>query len=178
MAIEGVLRSLGLSEGLSWDSDGNIFGRENLTPEQNVALDVALAAYNPMDEIIAARILEAAAACDAALAPLASRFSEYETKTWEKQLAEAKAILAGDTNPTIEKYPNIGGIIAVTGESWGDFAMAVDANNQRWTAIVANVAGQRQRFVAAMKKAAAKDGATGADGRAVPLSISLPTSGE
>ena len=127
-----------------------------------------------LEQAVAAREIEAAAACQAVLDPLAARFPGHETKTWEEQKAESKAILAGDTAPTIEKYPNIGGIIAVTGETWGDFAMAVAANNQRWTAIVSNVAGQRQRFVAQIKAAAAQGGATVADVLAVPLSIALP----
>jgi hypothetical protein len=127
-----------------------------------------------LEQAVAAREIEAADACQAVLDPLAARFPGHETKTWEKQKAEAEAILAGDTDQTIEKYPTIGGIIAVTGEAWGAFAMAVDANNQRWTAVVANVAGQRQRFVAAIKAVAAKDGATVADVLAVDMTITLP----
>lgn len=148
-----------------------------LTVPDTTPVEIGQAWEVTMEQAVAAREIEAAAACQAVLDPLAARFPAHETKTWEEQKAEAKAILAGDTDPTIEKYPTIGGIIAVTGEAWGNFAMAVDANNQRWTAIVANVAGQRQRFVAEMKAAAAKDGATVADVLAVPLSIALPTSG-
>lgn len=122
--------------------------------------------------LVESRTSEAASACDAVLAPLAVRFSSWETRTWDKQLAEATAILAGDIEPTAEKYPTIGGIIAVTGETFHDFAMAVKANNEAWTGIVANVAGQRQAFVAALKAAAT--GATPADILAVPLSIELP----
>ncbi len=51
MNIAGILQSLGLSDGLSWDSDGNIYGRETLATEQNAALDAALAAYDPMAEV-------------------------------------------------------------------------------------------------------------------------------
>ena len=145
-----------------------------LTVPDGTPVEIGQAWEVTLEQAVAAREIEAAAACQAALDPLAARFPGHETKTWEKQLAEAKAILAGDTNPTIEKYPTIGGIIAVTGEAWGDFAMAVDANDQRWTAIVANVAGQRQQFVAAIKAAAARDGATVADVLAVDMTINLP----
>lgn len=129
-----------------------------------------------VEQAVAARTIEAAAAMQTALDPLAARFPEHETKTWPEQLAEAKAILdgEGDPEPTIEKYPAIGNIIAETGESWGDFAMAVKANNAAWTAITCNVAGQRQKFVKAIKSAASAPGATVADVLAVPLAITLP----
>lgn len=96
-------------------------------------------------------ILAAAAACDAVLDPMAARFGRWESATWKDQLSEANAILAGDANPTIAKYPHIGGIIAETGETWHDFAMAVQANNELWTPLVISAAGQRQRIVARIK---------------------------
>ena len=42
-----ILGSLGFQDGFYWDANGNIYGRENLTPEQNAALDAAIAAYDP-----------------------------------------------------------------------------------------------------------------------------------
>ena len=50
----------------------------------------------------------------------------------------------------------------------------MEANDETWTKIVTSVAGQRQRFVAALKAAAATEGATVADVLAVPMAITLP----
>lgn len=142
---------------IAWSGDGSannpfeIIGLENLTQEQRDLVAAAIAAYDPLPSAQSARILEAAAACDAVLDPLAARFGRWESATWKDQLAEANAILAGDTNPTIEKYPHIGGIIAETGETWHEFAMAVQANSELWTPLVISAAGQRQRIVAQIK---------------------------
>lgn len=37
---------------LSWTQDGEIFGRENLTPEQNATLDAVIAAHDPTKTIV------------------------------------------------------------------------------------------------------------------------------
>jgi len=103
-----------------------------------------------MDALKTAAIETARDNCQAALAALASRFSDLERQTWSAQLAEAEAILQ-DTSPTAEKYPVIGGIIAVTGETFAAFAMAVQANNEAWSATSANIIGQRQSLVAKIK---------------------------
>jgi hypothetical protein len=120
-------------------------------------------------EAQAAAISAAAAACDAALAPLAARFGVLERLTWERQLAEAKAVLA-DPTLTADKYPTIAGIIAVTGETVADFAAAVLKNNEDWTAVSANVVGQRQALVARIKACTEP-----ADVAAIPISITLPS---
>lgn len=124
-------------------------------------------------EAVAARTLEAASACSTVLSSLRARFASGEELTWQAQLAEARAILA---DPALQatSYPTIAGIIAVTGETAADFAAAVIKNNDDWTAVTAYVIGQRQAFVAALKTAAAAEGATVADVLAVPLSITLP----
>lgn len=116
----------------------------------------------------AARIGEAKAACDAVLATVADRFSDYERQTWNAQLAEAKALLA-DPTLTAASYPTIAGIIAVTGEGVGDFAAAVLKNDEDWTLASAHVIGQRQAAVARIK---ACD--TVAAVLAVSLDIALP----
>lgn len=123
-------------------------------------------------EAVAARTIEAAAACSAVLSSLRSRFASGEELTWQAQLAEAQAIQA---NPSLadSAYPTIAGIIAVTGETAADFAAQVIKNSTTWTIVSAYVIGQRQAFVAAIKAAAAKDGATVADVLAVPLAITL-----
>lgn len=95
-------------------------------------------------------ISAAASALDAALAPYAARFGVLERETWGAQLAEAKAIMA-DPTLTADQYPAIAGIIAVTGETAGDFAAAVIKNNEDWLRIAANAAGQRQKIVAQIK---------------------------
>ncbi len=125
-------------------------------------------------EAVAARTLEAASACSAVLSSLRSRFASGEELTWQAQLAEARAILADPALPATS-YPTISGIIAVTGETAADFAAQVIKNSTTWTIVSAYVIGQRQAFVAAIKAAAAKDGATVADVLAVPLAITLPT---
>lgn len=107
--------------------------------------------------------------CQTVLASLATRFSDLERQTWERQLAEAAAILQ-DAAPTKAKYPVIGGIIEVTGESFSDFAMAVQANNEAWSAASANVIGQRQKLVAQIKACE-----TIADVTAVETTITLPS---
>lgn len=115
-----------------------------------------------------AKITAAAAACDAALAPLAARFSEYETKTWAKQLAEAQALLA-DPLMAAASYPTIAGIVAVTGEDAAEFAAAVVKNDEDWTAVSAYCVGMRQRIVAQVKAATTLD-----EVRAVDMTITLP----
>ena len=157
----------------SQDISGLYPGCLALTVPDGTAVEIGQAWEVTVDEAVAARIIEAAAVCSAVLSSLRSRFASGEELTWQAQLAEAKAILA---DPTLAEasYPTIAGIIAVTGETAADFAMAVVKNNDDWTAVTANVIGQRQAFVAALK-AAAVDGATVADVLAVPLNISLPT---
>lgn len=115
-----------------------------------------------------AAILQARDACQTAMTQYATRFPDLERQTWERQLAEAKAIMAGDAEPTIAKYPTIGGIIAVTGESFADFAAAVVKNDEDWTAVGANLAGQRQKIVAQIKAAT-----TVAEVEAVPVVITV-----
>ncbi len=130
------------------------------------------------------RVAEAAAACDAILAPLAARFGVYERDTWPAQLAEARALLADPTlavppdpeseDPTrrIDQIPTLRTITAVTGEDMGAFAAAVVKNNDDWLRVVGYVAGQRQAFVAAVKAASTMTEVMG-----VPLNITLPTGG-
>lgn len=119
-------------------------------------------------EAQAMRITEAKAAADAALAPLAARFSDFERQTWSAQLAEAQAILA---DPTLDEsnYPTIAGIIAVTGESVADFAAAVLKNNEDWTRVSANVIGQRQALCAGVKACATLE-----EVLAFPVAVALP----
>lgn len=116
-----------------------------------------------------AAIQAAKDSCQAVLVSLATRFSDLERQTWERQLAEATAILQ-DTAPTKAKYPVIGGIIEVTGETFSDFAMAVQANNEAWSAASANIIGQRQKLVAQIKAATTVAGVA-----AVGTTIILPS---
>lgn len=128
-----------------------------------------------LEAAIAARIAEAAAACDAILAPLAARFGAYERDTWPAQLAEARALLADPALAAlpqagqVDAIPTIRTITAVTSEDLGDFAAAVVKNNDDWLRVTGYVAGQRQVFVAAVKAAGSVDGVL-----AVPLAIGLP----
>ncbi len=131
-----------------------LFGGEWITPD--------------LDALKAAAIETARDNCQAALASLASRFSDLERQTWSAQLAEAEAILQ-DTSPTAEKYPMIGGIIAVTGETFAAFAMAVQANNEAWSATSANIIGQRQSLVAKIK-----DCSKPSELRVLDLSVTVP----
>ncbi|WP_428562300.1 MAG: hypothetical protein ACP59X_21035 [Solidesulfovibrio sp. DCME] len=156
-----------------------------LTVPDGSAVEIGQAWSVSLTDAVAARVAEAAAACDAVLTPLAARFPIWETKTWDKQLAEAKALLADPTladapNPDsddpekrVDHIPTIRGITAVTREDVGQFAISVLANDETWTAIVSNVAGQRQVFVARLN-----DCTTVADVLAVPLAISLPDVGQ
>ncbi len=132
------------------------------------------------------RVAEAAAACDAILAPLAARFGVYERDTWPAQLAEARALLADpaladapdpeseDPAKRIDQIPTIRIITSVTGEDMGDFAAAVVKNNDDWLRITGYVAGQRQTFVASIKALAAQDGTRADDILSANLSIVLP----
>ena len=113
-------------------------------------------------------ILAAAAACDAVLAPLASRFSEYETKTWAKQLTEAQALLANPVLPAAS-YPTIAGITAITGEDVAEFAAAVLKNDEDWTRVTTYCVGMRQKTVAQIKACG-----TPKEVAAVDVTIRLP----
>jgi hypothetical protein len=105
------------------------------------------------------KILEAAAACNAALDPYASRFGILERETWPAQLAEAEALLADPTlaiipeNTTgwIDPIPTIRRITSITGEDIMAFAEAVRKNNEAWLPIAATAAGLRQLAVAEIK---------------------------
>lgn len=122
-----------------------------------------------LDSAKAAAIMAAAAACDAVLKPLASRVSEYETKTWQKQLAEAQDLLS-DPSLSAASYPTIAGIIAVTGEDAAAFAAAIIKNDEDWTAITAYAIGQRQRIVAQIKECGTPE-----EVAAVDVKITLPS---
>lgn len=128
-----------------------------------------------LEAAIASRIAEAAAACDAILAPLAARFGVYERDTWPAQLAEARALLADPALATppqagqVDAIPTLRGITSVTGEDLGAFAAAVVKNNDDWLRVTAHAAGQRQAAVARLKACAAM-----ADVLAVPLDFALP----
>ncbi|MEA4857281.1 hypothetical protein [Solidesulfovibrio sp.] len=146
-----------------------------LSVPNGTAVEVGQVWLVTVAEAQAARVAEAAAACDAILAPLAARFGAYERDTWPAQLAEARALLADPALATppqagqVDAIPTIRTITAVTGEDLGAFAAAVVKNNDDWLRLTAHVAGQRQVFVARLK-----DCATVADVLAVPLAIGLP----
>lgn len=134
-----------------------------------------------LEQAQAVRIIEAAAACDAVLAPLAARFSARETLTWPAQLSEARALLADPTlavvpDPASEEaktwvdpIPTLRGITAVTGEDLGAFAGAVVKNNDDWTRITTYAIGQRQRIVARIKECGTVEEVV-----AVDVAITLP----
>lgn len=42
------LIAAGLNNGIAWNPDGSVLGRENLTDEQNSALDALIAAHDPL----------------------------------------------------------------------------------------------------------------------------------
>ncbi len=129
-------------------------------------------------DAVTARVAEAAAACDAILAPLAARFGVYERDTWPAQLAEARALLAdptladlpADTTGWVDPIPTIRTITAVTGEELGGFAAAVVKNNDDWLRVTAHVAGQRQAAVARLKACATLGAVLG-----VSLDFTLPS---
>lgn len=152
-----------------WQYDGTGWTPPSVTPPSEP---------DPSGEAYAAAQVQAAKdvaiqaardSCQAALVSLATRFSDLERQTWERQLAEATAILQ-DAEPTKAKYPVIGGIIEVTGETFSDFAMAVQANNEAWSAASAGIIGQRQKLVAQIKAAT-----TVAEVAAVGTTITLPS---
>lgn len=98
-----------------------------------------------LTDVKATAITEVANNCQSVLLEMAKRFPLFETLTWQDQVTEATAILQ-DSDPTIEKYPTIGGIISQTGESWGDFAQSVLTNKENWTAASTIAIGKRQKI--------------------------------
>jgi hypothetical protein len=139
-----------------------------LSVPDSTAVEIGQAWAVSLADAQAARIAQAKAAADAVLAPLATRFSDYERQTWGAQLAEAQAILA-DPALAADKYPTIAGIVAVTGESVADFAAAVLKNNEDWTRVTANVIGQRQALCAGVKACATLE-----EVLAFPVAVALP----
>jgi|GEM_PF-2949307 len=125
------------------------------------AVEEPVRAGPTLEEAVSARIAEAARACDAVLAPFWARFSECETKTWSKQLAEAEALWATPSLAAVpesgvrDPIPTIRGITAVTGEPIADFVAAVLKNDEDWTRITTAAIGQRQALVARINAAAA-----------------------
>lgn len=150
-------------------------GRLVFSVPNGTAVEVGQVWLVTVAEAQAARVAEAAAACDAILAPLAARFGAYERDTWPAQLAEARALLADPALAPppqagqVDAIPTLRGITSVTGEDLGAFAAAVVKNNDDWLRVTAHVAGQRQAAVARLKACAAL-----ADVLAVPLDFALP----
>ena len=143
MPIEyaSALAPLGLPIG--WDAEGAIYGREMLTPEQNAALEAAIAAHDPLPGAIAAACREIDAEAErrraSVLTPGSGQMAAYQEK--ERQ---ARALLA-DPHPSEGEYPDIYNEIGVTADSAGEVAMAVLAAAERWRAYGRKVERARDR---------------------------------
>ena len=100
-------------------------------------------------ELKAARIVEAAAACEAALAPYGVRFCPSERDTWTEQVVQARALLADPSLETPEEgEPDaislLRTITARTGEPLASLAMIIVKNREAWLALSGIAIGQRQ----------------------------------
>ncbi len=132
---------------ISWGDDGSIEGRENLTPEQNAALDAVIAAYNPVEGLRAAKRREISAACDVALAPLAAAYPDREVLSWPQQIAEA-TVLESDPNapaPLIRQMAANRPSLGETAEARvAELAQRIRNNAADWSIVAGPIIGKRQ----------------------------------
>lgn len=113
----------------------------------------------------AAKIAEAAAACDAVLGPLGVEYGRWETATWDQQYAEAVALMA-DPSATV---PLLTALAAARGMAVADQAQRILRNRESWSVLSGAVVGQRLAVVDRINAAA-----TVTDVLAVEVVIGLP----
>jgi len=124
----------------------------------------------------AAKIAEAAAACDAVLNPLGAEYGAWEKQTWDQQAVEAAALMADPTlEPapaagTTDKIPCIRAMATSRGMGLVELAQRILVNREAWLALSGNCIGQRQKIYDAVKACKKAD-----DVRAIVVNIALPT---
>jgi len=156
MDYSAAVNNAGLSGlPISWDSDGNLYGREILTSEQNKAFDAALAAYDPLAAIKSAACVRidvrAETLRQSVLTPGAGQMAAYQAKE-----AQAKALLQ-DGDPTEGEYPDIYNEIGITADTVHEVAMAVLAAAEKWRLYGRNI--EKVRLTGKKAVNAATDGA-------------------
>lgn len=87
---------------------------------------------------------------------LTDGYPMVERESWVKKLDEAKAIVAGETDPA--NYPIIAAEIAITGKTASEVAPVIIAKAIRFEQASGMISGMRQKTIAAIDAAADKDG--------------------
>lgn len=118
-----------------------------------------------LDAARAAKIREAAAACDAVLQPLGTEYGAWERETWDVQANEADALMAAPEAST----PMLDAMSSARGMDRADLAQRILRNREAWSAISGAVVGQRLAIVDKINAATTVD-----DVLAVDVNISLP----
>lgn len=95
-----------------------------------------------LDEARKVRLKEINEACDAALNALTASYPEIERLTFDKQEAEARALLANPESPA----PLLAPIASARGVDVVGLAMKVVAKADAFAATCGRVVGQRQKF--------------------------------
>ena len=144
---------------------GEVQGRENLTAEQNAALDAALSSYDPLGAVKTVRIVAATAASDAILAPYGVEYGPYEMATWDQQYAEAVALMA-DPNAAV---PLLDALATARGMAVAALAQRIIRNREVWSALTGSVVGQRLAIVDRINAATSVE-----EVAAVDVTIKLP----
>lgn len=128
-----------------------------------------------MELAIEQAILAATTSCDAALAPLSTRYCPYERDTWTEQVKQSQALLA---DPSLETPPVgdaldpvslLRSITAQSGESMASLAMAILKNREKWLVVSGVAIGQRQAIENKIKACETPE-----EVEAVDITISLP----
>jgi hypothetical protein len=123
----------------------------------------------------ASRIAEAAAMCEAVLAPYGARYCPSERDTWTEQVRQAEALLS---NPALETPPAAGqpdpvsllrSITEQTGETMAALAMTITRNREAWLILSGIAIGQRQAICDRINAAATPEALA-----AIDMTITLP----
>lgn len=99
---------------ISWDSDGNIWGRETLTSEQNAALDQAISEHDPARQPVIPFILTKL--------QITSRMSDAQLDQFDAELQAQGTRLRrawADCQDVDSSYPLYQTLYAAMSEQWG-----------------------------------------------------------
>ncbi|WP_428562296.1 MAG: hypothetical protein ACP59X_21025 [Solidesulfovibrio sp. DCME] len=118
-----------------------------------------------LESIKAARAAEVAAASDAILLPMASRYGVMERQTWDTQAQEAAAYLADAQAPT----PMLDAMTTASGVTKTVLAQRIMVKRLSWSTVSGAVIGQAGKLVDRIYAAMSVD-----EVLAVPINITLP----
>lgn len=137
----------------SWTEDGEVFGKEDLTPEQQSTLDAVIAAHNPNAEL--PKYPDANSA-KAAMVEWITSFTQSvtgpvpidERLSWDAKEAAARAYVAQTAD--LSQTAMIEDEAAITGEVPAALAAIIIAKADVFRAIAAKVAGLRRKTITAI----------------------------